>query len=166
VSDGTSRHVHRLLTCEDVEEQGATIDGMDLSGTVAVVTGASGTLGGGIARAFAAVGAAVVVHYRSSAERAASVVGDIIAQGGRAVSARCDVTDPGGCAGLMATAVEAFGRLDTVVANVGVQPVAEPATMSVPQWRAVVETDLIGSFATVQVAASAMGSGAVAGRSS
>jgi len=58
---------------------------------------------------------------------------------------------------MMATAVEAFGRLDTVVANAGVQPVAELATMSVPQWRAVVETNLIGSFATVQAAASAMG---------
>ncbi|HSL06717.1 MAG TPA: short-chain dehydrogenase, partial [Pseudonocardiaceae bacterium] len=40
---------------------------MDLSGTVAVVTGAGGGLGSGIARTFAAAGAAVVVHYRSSA---------------------------------------------------------------------------------------------------
>ncbi|MGH3718707.1 MAG: SDR family NAD(P)-dependent oxidoreductase [Pseudonocardiaceae bacterium] len=130
---------------------------MDLSGTVAVVTGASGTLGGGIARAFAAAGAAVVVHYRNGVERAASVVGDIIAEGGQAVCAQCDVTDPGGCAGLMATAVEAFGRLDTVVANAGVQPVAELETMSLPQWRAVVDTNLTGSFATVHAAASVMG---------
>lgn len=130
---------------------------MDLSGTVAVVTGAAGTLGGGIARAFAAAGAAVVVHYRSSAERAASVVGEIISGGGRALSAQCDVTDPGGCTGLMAAAVEAFGRLDTVVANAGMQPVAELATMSVSQWREVVDINLTGSFATVQAAASAMG---------
>lgn len=130
---------------------------MDLSGTVAVVTGAGGGLGGGIARAFAAAGAAVVVHYRSSAEPAAAVVADIIAGGGRALSAQCDVTDLDGCTGLMAAALEAFGRLDTVVANAGVQPVAELATMSVPQWREVVDTNLTGSFATVQAAASAMG---------
>lgn len=130
---------------------------MDLSGTVAVVTGAGGGLGGGIARAFAAAGAAVVVHYRSSAEPAAAVVADIIAGGGRALSAQCDVTDPDGCTGLMAAALEAFGRLDTVVANAGVQPVAELATMSVPQWREVVDTNLTGSFATVQAAASAIG---------
>ena len=130
---------------------------MDLSGTVAVVTGAGGCLGGSIARAFAAAGAAVVVHYRSSAEPAASVVSDIIAGGRRAIAAQCDVTDPAGCTGLMAAAVEAFGRLDTVVANAGMQPVAELATMSVSQWREVVDTNLTGSFATVQAAASAMG---------
>jgi NAD(P)-dependent dehydrogenase (short-subunit alcohol dehydrogenase family) len=130
---------------------------MDLSGTVAVVTGAGGGLGGGIARAFAAAGAAVVVHYRSSAEPAATMVADIIAKGGRAFAAQCDVTDPDGCTGLMAAALEAFGRLDTVVANSGVQPVAELATMSVPQWREVVDINLTGSFATVQAAASVMG---------
>jgi NAD(P)-dependent dehydrogenase (short-subunit alcohol dehydrogenase family) len=130
---------------------------MDLSGTVAVVTGAGGGLGGGIARAFAAAGAAVVVHYRSSAEPAATMVADIIAEGGRAFAAQCDVTDPDGCTGLMAAALEAFGRLDTVVANSGVQPVAELATMSVPQWREVVDINLTGSFATVQAAASVMG---------
>lgn len=132
------------------------IGGMDLSGTVAVVTGAGGGLGGGIARAFAAAGAAVVVHYRSSAEPAAGVVADIIATGGRALAACCDITDPDGCAGVMATAVEAFGRVDTVVANAGVQPVGELATMSVRQWREVVDTNLTGSFATVQAAASSM----------
>jgi NAD(P)-dependent dehydrogenase (short-subunit alcohol dehydrogenase family) len=129
---------------------------VDLSGTVAVVTGAGGGLGGGIARAFAAAGAAVVAHYRGSAERAATVVGDIIAGGGRAIPAQCDVTDPGGCAGLMAAAVEAFGRLDTVVANAGIQPVTELATMSMPQWCEVIDTNLTGTFATVQAAASAM----------
>lgn len=129
---------------------------VDLSGTAAVVTGASGGLGSGIARAFAAAGAAVVAHYRGSGERAATVVGDIIAGGGRAIPAQCDVTDPGGCAGLMAATVEAFGRLDTVVANAGIQPVTELATMSVPQWREVIDTNLTGTFATVQAAASAM----------
>jgi NAD(P)-dependent dehydrogenase (short-subunit alcohol dehydrogenase family) len=116
---------------------------MDLSGTVTVVTGVGGGLCGGISRAFAAAGAAVVVHYRNSAESTARVVADI--------------TDPDGCMGLMATAVDAFGRVDTVVANAGVQPVAELATMSMQQWREVVDTNLTGSFATVQAAASAIG---------
>lgn len=58
---------------------------------------------------------------------------------------------------MMAAAVDAFGRVDTVVANAGVQPDAELAMMSMPQWREVVDTNLTGSFATVQAAASAMG---------
>jgi NAD(P)-dependent dehydrogenase (short-subunit alcohol dehydrogenase family) len=60
----------------------------------------------------------------------------------------------------MAAAVDAFGRLDTVVANAGVQPVAELATMSVLRWREVVDTNVTRSFATVQAAASVMGEGA------
>lgn len=46
---------------------------------------------------------------------------------------------------MMAVAVEAFGRLDTAVANAGVQPVARLATMTVPQWREVVDTNLTRS---------------------
>jgi NAD(P)-dependent dehydrogenase (short-subunit alcohol dehydrogenase family) len=110
-----------------------TIDGMDLTGQVAVVTGAGGGLGGGICQIFAR--AAVVVHYRNSAESAARVVADITAMGGRALSAQCDITDPDSCMGLMATTVETFGRVDTVVANAGVQPVAELITMSMPPPR-------------------------------
>lgn len=129
---------------------------VDLNDTVAVVTGAGGALGGGIARAFAAVGAAVVVHYRTSAEPAAAVVAEILGQGGRAVAAQCDITDPDGCADLMTVALGSFGRLDTVVANAGIQPDAELATMSVPQWRAVLDTNVTGSFVTVQAAASSL----------
>ena len=129
---------------------------MDLKGTVAVVTGAGGGLGAGLARAFATAGAAVVVHYRSSPEQAGGVVAEITASGGQAVAAQCDITDPEGCAGLMTTAVETFGRLDAVVANAGVQPVAELATMPLPQWCEVIDTNLTGSFVTVQAAASAM----------
>jgi glucose 1-dehydrogenase len=64
-----------------------TIGDVDLNGTAAVVTGAGGGLGGGIARAFAAAGASVLVHYRHSAKPAAAVVADIVTDGGRALSA-------------------------------------------------------------------------------
>ena len=59
-------------------------DGLpDLSGSVALVTGAGGGIGAGIAERFAVAGAAVVVHYRTSAERAAAVAADIVGRGGR-----------------------------------------------------------------------------------
>ncbi|MCW2720337.1 SDR family NAD(P)-dependent oxidoreductase [Pseudonocardia sp.] len=133
----------------------------DLTGTVALVTGAGGGIGAGIAGRFAAAGAAVVVHHLTSAERAEAVVAGIVADGGRAVAARADVTDPDQCAALAGVAVKWFGRLDTVVAAAGVQPVAALAGMGVEEWRAVVDTNLTGTFATVQAAAEVMAGGSI-----
>jgi NAD(P)-dependent dehydrogenase (short-subunit alcohol dehydrogenase family) len=61
----------------------------------------------------------------------------------------------------MEVAVERFGRLDAVVANAGVHPVAELASMSVEQWREVVDTTLTATFATVQAAAGVMRGGSI-----
>lgn len=131
----------------------------DLSGTVAVVTGAGGGIGADIARQFAAAGAAVVVHYRSRSEGATYLMHELIGRGGQAVAVRADVTDPADCARLMAAAVEHFGQLDAVVANAGIQPVAELATMTAAQWREVVDTNLAGAFVTVQEAAAVLRAG-------
>jgi glucose 1-dehydrogenase len=126
---------------------------IDLAGTVALVTGAGRGIGADIARRFVAAGAAVVVHHRTSSAGADALVEELTATGGRAVAATADVTDADACAELMATAVERFGRLDAVVANAGVQPVADLASMTMEQWRAVVDTNLAGAFATVRAAA-------------
>jgi glucose 1-dehydrogenase len=125
----------------------------DLSGTVAVVTGASGGIGSGIARRFAAAGAAVVVHHHTNRVGADAVAAEIAAGGGRAVVASGDVTRPQECADLMAVAVERFGRLDAVVASTGLQPVADLAGMLVDDWRGVLDVNATGAFVTVQAAA-------------
>ncbi len=128
----------------------------DLAGTVALVTGAGGGIGSGVALRFAAAGAAVVVHHRTSRERADAVAREVTAAGGRAVVAQADVTDPDECGALMGVALERFGRLDAVVAAAGVQPVAELAGMTVADWREVLDGNASGAFATVQAAAAAM----------
>lgn len=128
----------------------------DLSDFAVVVTGAAGGIGSGVAQRFAAAGAAVVVHHRSGADRAAALVARITATGGRAVAARADVTVPDECAALMDLAAARFGRLDAVVACAGVQPVAELAGMDVTSWRDVLDTNATGAFATVQAAASVL----------
>ena len=111
----------------------------DLSGTVAVVTGASGGIGAGVARRFAAAGAALVLGYRSGAGRARALAAEIVGNGGRAVAAAADVTDPDGCAALMAVAGERFGRLDAVVGCAGVQPVTPLPELTAADWHAVTE---------------------------
>ncbi|MFC4950543.1 SDR family NAD(P)-dependent oxidoreductase [Pseudonocardia sp. GCM10023141] len=138
----------------------------DLTGSVALVTGAAGGIGAGVAARFAAAGAAVVVGYRTGAERAAAAVDRIVAAGGRAVSAAADVTDPAACAALMDVALTRFGRLDAVVGCAGVQPVAALTDMDVAGWRAVVDGNATGAFATVQAAATVLrGDGGHAGGS-
>jgi NAD(P)-dependent dehydrogenase (short-subunit alcohol dehydrogenase family) len=128
----------------------------DLSGTVALVTGGSGGIGSGIALRFAAAGAAVVVHHHTGAERADAVVDEIVGAGGQAVSAQADVTDPAAVTALVENAVGRFGRLDSVVAAAGVQPVAELGGMSVERWREVLDGNATGAFTTVQAAATAL----------
>jgi len=64
----------------------------ELTGKVAIVTGASKGIGAGIAKGLAAAGAAVVVNYASSKEGADRVVADITGKGGKAIAIKADVS--------------------------------------------------------------------------
>ena len=91
---------------------------MRLQGKTAIVTGAASGFGAGIARRFAAEGAAVVVADING-DGAAAITGEITAGGGRAVACRADVTDDSDIAAMVAAAVDGFGGLDIVVNNAG-----------------------------------------------
>lgn len=131
----------------------------DLTGLVALVTGAAGGIGAGIAGCFAAAGAAVVVHHRDAPDRAAAVVEGIARLGAPVVAARADITDPAQCAALVDVALDRFGRLDAVVACAGVQPVAPLAELDLAGWQEVVDTNATGTFATLQAAVPRMPAG-------
>lgn len=87
---------------------------------VALVTGSSRGIGRAIAERLGADGVSVVVTYRTDADAAAKAVAKIEANGGRAVAAAADVTDPQAVRGLFDVAQENFGGLDILVNNVGV----------------------------------------------
>lgn len=91
-----------------------------LTGKVAVVTGASKGIGAGIAKSFAAAGAAVVVNYASSREGADRVVAEINGSGGKAIAVHGDVSKADDVRRVFAAAKEAFGSLDVLVNNAGV----------------------------------------------
>lgn len=127
-----------------------------LAGKVALVTGASGGIGSGIARRFARAGARVVVQYHRDAEGAAEVVGDIGSTGGSAVAVQADLRSPDGAERVVRTAIDAFGRLDAAVLNAGVQPVQPLAEMSLDDFRAVQESNVDATFLVLQAAHRAM----------
>ena len=91
-----------------------------LSGKIAVVTGASKGIGAAIAKQLAGEGAAVVVNYSSSKTDADKVVGEITAQGGKAIAVQANVSKPADIERLFAETKKAFGRLDILVNNAGV----------------------------------------------
>jgi 3-oxoacyl-[acyl-carrier protein] reductase len=92
----------------------------ELSGKVAIVTGASKGIGAAIARGLGAVGAAVVVNYASSREGADRVVADIVAKGGKAIAVGADVSKAADVQRLFHETKKAFGSLDVLVNNAGV----------------------------------------------
>src|SRR5436853_1164935 len=91
-----------------------------LNGKVAVVTGASKGIGAGIAKQFAAEGAAVVVNYASDKQGADRVIDEITKGGGKAVAVQANVAKRSEVERLFAAAEKGFGKTDVLVNNAGV----------------------------------------------
>lgn len=132
-----------------------------LDGRVAVITGAGSGIGREHALYFAREGAAVVVNDTGAAADgsggdsavAESVAQAIRAAGGRAVASTDSVTDPDGAERMTATAVEAFGGLDAVVANAGILRNAPLVDMGDDDFAAVLAVHLTGTFTVLRAAA-------------
>ncbi|MGW7263190.1 SDR family NAD(P)-dependent oxidoreductase [Streptomyces sp. NPDC054842] len=136
-----------------------------LAGQVALVTGAAGGIGRGVALSLARAGAAVAVHHRTSP--ADDVLARLRELGAETVALRADLTDEDACHRLVREAAEwgrslpgyagtAPGGLTALVNNAGVQPTQALPGMSAAEWRAVVDTNLSSVFACTQAAAELM----------
>lgn len=129
--------------------------GTRLDDRVGIVTGAGRSLGRAYALALAAAGAAVVVNDVDG-DAAAQTVADITDAGGRAVAVVAPVGPSETAQQLVDTAVNEFGRLDTLVANAGILRDRVLWKMSDDDFDAVIATHLRGSFTCGRAAAIAM----------
>ena len=118
----------------------------ELSGRVAIVTGAGRNIGHAIARALAAGGATVVVNVRSNKSEADSVVRQIESDGGRAVAWVADVVDAAVVEAMVADAALQFGRIDYLVNNAALRGERHFEEMTFAEWREVMGVTLDGAF--------------------
>jgi len=121
---------------------------IDLSGRVALVTGASRGIGRAIAVKLAAQGATVVAAARE--RNAAATVDEITAAGGKAEVASVDVSDAAAIEALVAGTLAAHGRIDILVNNAGIAKDQLMLRMKREDWDAVIATNLTSAFALTQ----------------
>jgi 3-oxoacyl-[acyl-carrier protein] reductase len=125
-----------------------------LNNKVAVITGSARGLGKAIAERYAALGAAVVINYSRDKASADEVVSNITAMGARVIAVQADVSKVAEIEKLFAAAKEAFGKIDIVVANAGIEMVETPVTdFTEEQFDRLFAINTKGTYFTMQQAA-------------
>ena len=134
-----------------------------LTGKVAIVTGVSPNIGGGIAEALANEGAAVVaVDVRR--DNAVDCARSIEAAGGRAIGLVCDVCDEEQVKAAVDEALQAFGRIDVLVNNAAIFNKKGVLDMPLAEWRTQTDVILTGAFLMTKYVARSMIERRIAGR--
>jgi len=136
---------------------------MRLSGKVALVTGTSPNIGGGIAEALAHEGAAIVA-VDSRADNAADCARAIEATGGQALGVTCDVCDEDQVMRTVEAGLSAFGRIDILVNNAAFFNKKGVLDMSLAEWRKQTDVILTGAFLVTKYVARSMIERGVSGR--
>ena len=126
-----------------------------LADRVAIVTGASTGIGAAIAEAFAAEGARVVLAARSR-DKLAAVAARITQSGGKALAQPTDVAREAEVLALFQRTLDAFGRVDVLVNNAGISAPGNIETLTLEDWRRVLDVNLTGAFLCAREAFKAM----------
>src|SRR5262245_3258752 len=132
--------------------KGTQMNNGKLNGKVAVVTGASKGIGAGIAKAFAAQGASVVVNYASAKQDADRVVDEISKRGGKAIAIQGSVAKKAEVERLFAESEKAFGKIDTLVNNAGVYEFTPLEEATEKQFHRMFDTNVLGILLATQEA--------------
>jgi 3-hydroxybutyrate dehydrogenase len=122
-----------------------------------VVTGSTSGIGLGIAEGFAAAGHSVVLNGFATPDQANALVHHLQSRHkARVLYHPADLSDPAQCSALIAAAQEAFGSVDVLVNNAGIQHVASVEDFPAERWDAVLAVNLSSAFHTVRAALPAM----------
>ena len=127
-----------------------------LEGKTALVTGGNTGIGRAIALAYAAEGADVAIAWIDRESEADSLVGEVTALGRRGVALRCDVSKEADVIDLFKGVDAAFGKLDILVSNAGIQRPQAITEMSVDDWDRMMSVHLRGAFLVSREAARRM----------
>ena len=122
----------------------------ELTGKVAVVTGAGRNIGRAIAMALADAGASIVVNARSNRAEAEAVAGEIVSAGGKAIVHIGDVADANAVQTMADVAAKQFGRIDILVNNAALRREKPFAEMDYAAWREILDVTLDGAFHCVK----------------
>jgi 3-oxoacyl-[acyl-carrier protein] reductase len=122
----------------------------ELTGKVAIVTGAGRNIGRAIALALSDAGAFIVVNARSNRGEAEAVAGEIKSRGGKAIVHIGDVADAGAVQSMADTATSQFGRIDILVNNAALRRERAFSDMDYREWREILDVTLDGSFHCVK----------------
>lgn len=125
---------------------------MRLSGKVAVVTGASSGIGAGIAKAFGAEGATVVVSYASNEAAAGAVVQSIEEAGGKATAVQADSSKSSDVARLFDAVATRHGKVDVLVNNAGIAIFEMVADLTEDAFHKQFNVNVLGYFLTIREA--------------
>jgi glucose 1-dehydrogenase len=128
----------------------------DLTGKVALVTGASKGIGYELALGLAGAGAAVVANFNSDPDGAHAVVEKIRAAGGKALAVGADICKVEECRRLVETTVREFGRIDIACCHAGITSWGKFLEYSEEAFDSVVDTNLKGTYFTAQASAREM----------
>ena len=115
----------------------------NIADKVVVITGASSGIGESTAKLLARHGAKVVLGARRK-DRLDTVVKEISAAGGKAISVAVDVTKRAEVEALIKAAVDGFGRIDVIVNNAGIMPIAPIDALKVEEWDRMIDVNLKG----------------------
>ena len=124
-----------------------------LSGQRALVTGANSGIGAAVARSMAAAGARVVINYVTAEDKANELVDEIRSSGGEAMAIHADVSNEEDVQRMFHRVIEAYGSVDLLVNNAGLQRDAKFLDMSLKQWNFVLGVNLTGQFLCAREAA-------------